>query len=100
MWIGFFARDLFVKNNIRDYKALLSRDLDGKHSYVTGDRLYAFIKDCRSRMTPSSTYKITGVEEGELDCRRAIYYLYPNVRAKEPDFIIDLKLYTITKVKG
>ena len=99
MWIGFFARELFVKNNIRDYKALLSRTLEGKHAYVTGDKLYAFLVDCKNRMPPSATYKITGIEEGELDCRRAIYYLYPSMRSGEPDFIIDLKQYKITKVK-
>ena len=99
MWIGFFARELFVKNNIRDYTALLSRTLEGKHAYVTGDKLYSFLVDCKKRMPPSATYKITGIEEGELDSRRAVYYLYPNVISSEPDFIIDMKLYTITKVK-
>jgi hypothetical protein len=99
LWIGFFARELFVKKNINDYKALLTRTLEGKHAYVTGDKLYEFLVYCKSRMSENSTYKIEGLEEGDLESRRAVYYLYPHLRSADPDFVIDAKRYTMTRVR-
>jgi len=99
LWIGFFARELFVKKNINDYRALLSRTLEGKHAYVTGDKLYEFLVYCESKMPENSTYKITGLEEGDLESRRAVYYLYPRLRSADPDFVIDAKGYTLRRVK-
>ncbi|MFH1190136.1 MAG: hypothetical protein V1682_05530 [Candidatus Omnitrophota bacterium] len=99
LWAGFLARELFVKNNIRDYKALLSRTLEGTRAYVTGDRLYGFLTYCKSKMSGRSTYKIVGLDEGALESRRAVYYLYPNVRSSDPDYVIDLSMYNIKKMK-
>jgi len=99
LWIGFFARELFVKNNIRDYTALLSRTLEGKHAYVTGDKLYGFLAYCKKNMTDNATYKLVGFDEGALERRRAVYYLYPNIENRDPDFVIDMVQYTLKKVK-
>ncbi len=99
LWIGFFARELFVKHNILDYKALLARTLEGKRAYVTGDRLYEFLTYCKTKMPEGSAYKIIGMDEGALESRRAVYYLYPNVRSADPDFIIDISQYTIKRVE-
>jgi hypothetical protein len=99
LWIGFFARELFVKNNIRDYRVLLSRTLEGKHAYVTGDKLYGFLAYCRNNMPEGSKYKMIGIDEGALERRRAVYYLYPDIENKNPDFIIDMAEYTLKKVK-
>jgi len=97
--MGFFARELFVKRNINEYKVLLARTLEGKRAYVTGDRLYDFLVYCKAKMPEKCTYKITGIEEGDLESRRAVYYLYPSLRSADPDFIIDMKQYTLNKVK-
>ena len=97
LWIGFFARELFMKNNLRDYSALLSRTLEGKHAYVTGDKLYSFLEYCKKNMPEGATYKIIGVEEGSIERRRAVYYLYPNVEGKNPDFVIDMSQYTLNR---
>ncbi|MDP2913081.1 MAG: hypothetical protein Q8N91_03640, partial [Candidatus Omnitrophota bacterium] len=43
LWLHFMMRELFLKGSTHDYKRLLGRDLDGKRSYITGDRLYEFI---------------------------------------------------------
>jgi hypothetical protein len=99
LWIGFFARELFVKKNINDYKALLARTLEGKHAYVTGDKLYEFLIYCESKMPENSTYKIAGLEEGDLESRRAVYYLYPHLKSADADFIIDVKSYTLRRVR-
>ena len=99
LWIGFLARELFVKNNIRDYKTLLTRTLEGKHAYVTGDRLYEFLTYCKTQMPERSAYNIIGMDEGALESRRAVYYLYPNVSSTDPNFIIDISQYTIKSVK-
>jgi hypothetical protein len=99
LWFGFFARELFVKNNIRDYKALFGKTLEGKHAYVTGDALYGFLTYCKTKMPEGSSYKIVGMDDGALESRKAVYYLYPNVRSADPDFIIDLSQHTIKSVK-
>lgn len=99
LWLAFFARELFVKKNIDDYRALLTKNLEGKHAYVTGDKLYEFLVYCKSKMSENSTYKIEGLEEGDVESRRAVYYLYPHLRSADPDFIIDAKGYTLRRVK-
>lgn len=99
LWIGFFARELFVKKNIQDYSALLSRTLEGKHAYVTGDKLYSFILYCKKNMPDNATYKIVGIDEGSIESRRAVYYLYPAVQSSSPDFIIDAAQFTLNRVK-
>ena len=99
LWAIFFARELFIKNNLRDYEALLSRTLEGKHAYVTGDKLYGFLSHCKQAMSDNSTYRFVGIEEGALERRRAVYYLYPNIESNNPGFIIDMALFTIKKVK-
>ena len=73
LWAWFLIRELFVKDNIDTYRALLQRSLEGKHSYVTGDRLNEFQTSCRNKMPEGSSYKIVGLEEGSLDKRRAAY---------------------------
>lgn len=87
LWIAFTARELFVKDNIRDYRALLSRTLDGKRAYVTGDRLYEFLVFCREKAPQGATFALAGVEEGSIEQRRAVYYLYPLLASRQPDMI-------------
>lgn len=97
LWAVFFIRELVVKKNMRDYMTLFSRTLEGKHAYVTGDKLYAFLLSCKKTMPSGATYKMNGIEEGSIERRRAVYYLYPNVESVEPDYIIDASQYTVKK---
>ncbi len=87
LWIGFTARELFVKDSVRDYRALLSRTLEGKRSYVTGDRLYEFLMFCKEKAPQGATYAIAGLDDGSIEKRRAAYYLYPLLESREPDLI-------------
>ena len=100
LWAWFLVRELFVKDNIDTYKALLQRSLEGKRSYVTGDRLYEFLTFCRNKMPERSSYKIVGLEEGSLDKRRAAYYLYPDLETSEPSYILDAQKYILKKNDG
>ncbi|MBN2453514.1 MAG: hypothetical protein JXB40_04555 [Candidatus Omnitrophica bacterium] len=99
LWLAFLARELVVKNNIRDYAALLSRDIEGKHAYVTGDKLYAFLDYCKNNIPENGTYSITGMEEGSIERRRAVYYLYPRMESSDPGFIVDISEYALKKAK-
>ena len=87
LWISFIARELFAKGNIRDYRVLLSRSLEGKRYYVVGDKLYEFIAFCKKTVPIGSAYHLIGIEDGAVDKIRAIYYLYPNVKRDEPEYI-------------
>jgi hypothetical protein len=87
LWACFFARELFVKGNMRDYRELISRTLDGKRSYVTGDNLYEFLVFCWNNAPKGSTYALEGLDEGSIEQRRAAYYLYPLIEGPNPDLV-------------
>jgi len=100
LWAWFLVRELFVKDNIDTYGALLQRSLEGKRSYVTGDRLYGFLMSCKREMPEGSNYKITGLEDGSIEKRRAVYYLYPHLESSEPAYILDAQKYILKKNYG
>lgn len=88
IWIFFDMREIFIKNNLRDYKVLVSRSLDGKRSYVTGDRFYEFLTFCNDRLPRGSGYMWVKTDKEDLDRRRATYYLYPNMEREDAPFIL------------
>jgi len=87
MWVAFTLRELFLKVNLRDYLVLVSRSADGKRSYVTGDELYGFIELCKNATPEDAKYDIIGIEDGSIEKRRLVYYLYPRTESGDPDFI-------------
>ncbi|MCM8761526.1 MAG: hypothetical protein NC938_02550 [Candidatus Omnitrophica bacterium] len=89
LWLSFTGRELFIKGNLHDYQMLMTRSLEEKRSYVTGDSLYELLTLCNERTPADVTYSIIGIEEGSLDKRRAAYYLYPRLESNvRPDIII------------
>ena len=89
LWVFFTCRELFGKNHIRDYRELLSRPLEGKRSYVTGDDLYGFITFCNKSLPAGSTFALAGIDDGSIDRRRVSYYLYPSIETEgAPEFIL------------
>src|SRR3989338_2984090 len=88
LWVLFIARELFQKGYFYDYKALLPRSLEGKRSYVTGDRFYEFLTFCKRGLPPGSSFRLVGVKEDSVDRRRAAYYLYPLVEKDEAEFLL------------
>jgi hypothetical protein len=90
-WINFNMRDLFKRGLIKDYRALISKNYEGKISYTYGDDFFELLKFVKKNMPKNSTYKFIGIEEGSLESRRGIYYLYPLLQSKTPDYIIVYK---------
>ena len=88
LWAIFVLRELFVKSNIKDYAALASRDLEGKRSYIIGDKLYEFLVFCKKNLPEDATYRFVGVEDGSIEQRRAAYYLYPMLESAAPQYLI------------
>lgn len=92
--ISFITRELFRKRYFYDYKILLSRSLEGKRSYVTGDTFYEFLTFCNDKLPKGTKYDLAGISGGEdiingsIEKRRAVYYLYPNMPDKKADFIL------------
>ena len=97
IWISFTAREIFAKGGLKDYRELLSRTLEGKHAYVTGDRFYGFLVFCNERLPAGACYKLAGTKEGSLDQRRATYYLYPHMEKEGAEYQIDANKYTLTR---
>ena len=97
IWISFNAREIFAKGGLNDYRNLLSRTLDGKRSYVTGDRFYAFLVSCNERLPDGAEYELAGVEEGSHDRRRAVYYLYPHMEKKDAEYLLDAGRYILKR---
>jgi hypothetical protein len=87
-WLFLVARELFVKDNLRDYRELFGRSIDGKHAYVVGDKLYDFLALCQKTLPPGATYSLAGIEEGSLDKRRAVYMLYPALEKADADYLL------------
>jgi hypothetical protein len=88
VWAFFVARELLVKDNLRDYIALAGRSLEGKRAYVTGEDLYGFLNFCRANVPSGAKVSIAGLEDGSLERRRAVYYLYPLTESPEPEYIL------------
>jgi len=88
LWLFFVARELVIKDNIRDYRALVTRSLEDKHAYITGEDLYCFLKFCKANLPGRATYRLIGVEGDSIEKRRAVYYLYPLLESGDPDFIL------------
>lgn len=88
LWLHFMMRELFLKGSIYDYKILLGRDLDGKRSYITGDRLYEFIVFSGRIIPAGATADFIGVEEDSVDRVRAAYYLFPVLIQKGANYML------------
>jgi hypothetical protein len=88
LWVVFAARELFYKGQMPEYKKLISLSLEGKRASITGERLYEFIVFASAKMPKGSSYGLAGVEEGSLDKRRAVYYLYPNLEKPDAQYLL------------
>lgn len=91
IWAHFIIRELFFKGGAAEYGSLISRSLDGKRSYVTGDSLYEFVRFSTHVLPEGASYEWAGSEEGSLDKRRAVYYLYPLMESKGAEYFLGYK---------
>jgi len=99
LWAFFTFREIFLKSSFRDYKVLLSRSLEGKRAYVTGDRFYEFITFCEKSLPREATYDLTVSTQGDIEIAkmRAVYYLYPRIKKESADFILVCDVANIEK---
>ena len=81
-------REIFIKNNLREYKVLISRSFEGKRSYVTGDSLYEFLVFCNDKLPEGAAYKWTKTDKPDHARRRATYYLYPHLESEDAEFVL------------
>ncbi len=88
LWVWFVLRDLFLKDNINNYRLLFTRSLEGKHSYVMGDRLYEFLTFSAGKLPAGASYSFAGLEPGSIENIRAVYYLYPLIEKEDPEYIL------------
>ncbi|MCX5667107.1 MAG: hypothetical protein NTY34_02195 [Candidatus Omnitrophica bacterium] len=88
IWAIFLIRPFFKKDLIRDYSNLSKLSTEGKRAYVTGPRLYEFIRVCNQSMPGPSLYGVIGIKKDSLEHRRVRYYLYPNIEKEEPEFLL------------
>lgn len=88
LWINFIARDLFRKRCLKDYIALAGCNAEEKHAYTYGKGLYEFLKFVKNHVPEESRYELEGIEEFSLDSRRSMYYLYPLLKEKYPEYIL------------
>jgi len=90
IWINFIIRDMIKGKRLEEYKALITRDAQGKASYTYGERLFELLKFSAEEMPLGAEYELRGVEYSSIDFRRAVYYLYPNMCVSEADYILVL----------
>ena len=88
LWAIFLIRPFFKKDLMRDYSSLSRLSAEGKRAYVTGPKLYEFIRVCNQSMPRPSSYKVIGIEKDSLEHRRIRYYLYPNFEKEDPEFLL------------
>jgi len=46
---------------------------------------------CKNSIGTSATYRLIGLDDGSIERRRAVYYLYPNIEKQDPDFLLVYK---------
>lgn len=88
LWIMFLARENFIKNNVKDYKILMSRTLEGKRAYVTGDRFYEFLLFCNEKLPDGAEYEWVKADKQDHTRRRSTYYLYPHLEKEGAQFLL------------
>lgn len=91
LWVNFMIRDLTKGGGFKEYKALLSRNAEGKVSYVYGDRLFEFLKFSKANLPKGAAYDTVGTElsvRDSADSRRAVYYLYPHMKVSGAEYLL------------
>jgi len=91
LWINFILRDLFKGHALKEYMILVKQDDEGRRSYTFGDDFYQFLKYAKEKIPQACTYSLVGVEQLEIDHRRAVYYLYPLLPSNDAEYILVYK---------
>lgn len=88
VWALFLVRPYFKHDLLKTYRELLPLSLEDKHAYVTGQEFYDFLKLCKKSMNDHSTYSLVGFQEDAIESRRAVYYMYPCIPDRDPEYLL------------
>ena len=88
LWANFIARDLYKKGYFTDYNILARSNSEEKHAYTYGRDFYELLKFAKNAIPENASYDFTGVKDFSVESRRGIYYMYPLLRNKNPDFLL------------
>ena len=92
IWLLYLIRPYFKKDLMGKYRTLISRPLEGKRSFATGDELYGFMTDCRdSILDERFTFSVAGLDDDALARCRLAYYLYPAVSIDDAEYVFVFK---------
>ena len=88
LWVNFMLRDLFVHGEMSDYENLIGKSEEGKRAYVYGEYLYGLLVFAKGRIPENGSYAFIGVEPYTIEYERSVYYLYPLLESKDPEYLI------------
>lgn len=91
LWINFTTRDLYRRGHLRDYIILAASNAEEKHAYTYGEEYYEFLKFAKTSMPEGAFYDFAGISDFSLNSRRGMYYLYPCLKSKTPEYILVYK---------
>lgn len=88
LWSNFIARDLFKKKYFIHYKRLFFSSPRDKVAYTYGESFFELLEYAKQDISESETYGFQGVPKFSIEMRRAVYYMYPSLQSRNPDYIM------------
>jgi hypothetical protein len=67
---------------------LLRADTEARRTDVYGSEFVAFLRFCKEKLPAGSTFRLVGIDYASIEKVRAFYFLYPNLVAEHPQFIL------------
>jgi hypothetical protein len=93
LWIAigglFWIRpSLIGKSEFTKNLRLYQLGFEGRQAQVYGNNLFRFLEFCKTHLPPGAPYALVGLEYPNLECARAVYYLYPCLLSKTPEYLL------------
>ena len=67
---------------------LIRAGTEARQASAYGEEFHGFLRFCKEKLPPNSTFRLVGVDYASIDKVRAFYFLYPSVVAEHPRFIL------------
>jgi hypothetical protein len=67
---------------------LLRAGTEARRTDVYGSEFVAFLRFCKEKLPAGSTFRLVGIDYASIEKVRAFYFLYPNLVAEHPQFIL------------
>ena len=88
VWLYFLIRPFYREHLAQTYSQFFSASVEQKRALIIGPDLYEFIQFCQRSLPPHAKYQIVGIDKDSVDLRRIPYYLYPNIKYKDYEFLL------------